>query len=143
MKFLQLLQAGQNYEDKIINFMASRYDRLFVLDRPSGNFKYYDFILSNGLKYECKYDRMSKKTGNIFIEYQQTGQPSGIITTTADIYVIGTEEQTLFITVDALKNMILKKEFLKTYESKEKCGYVFNVASIERFSFASVCLTDL
>lgn len=138
--FQELLRTGQHYEDQIIEFMARRYDGLTVLSRPSGNYKYFDFMLSNSLKYECKYDQMSDKTGNIFIEYEQSNKPSGICTTTADVYVIGNKRKTLFILVDKLKQMISNREYFKRYVSTRKCGYLFNISTIERNSYGSEVL---
>lgn len=55
---------------------------------PSGRFKPYDFI-SNGLKYEVKADRLAYKYGGntMFVEYECSGQPSGISTTEADVWM--------------------------------------------------------
>lgn len=38
--------------------------------------------------FECKADRKQRETGNVFIEYQQRGRPSGIAITKADFYAI-------------------------------------------------------
>lgn len=47
--------------------------------------------LAHLLKYgkvEVKSDKICRQTGNIFIEYRQKGQPSGIAVTTADYWAI-------------------------------------------------------
>ena len=48
----------------------------------------YDFIDSNNIKYEVKYDGYSLKSGYFFIEYKGYGKPSGISTTEAHYYII-------------------------------------------------------
>ena len=55
---------------------------------PSGMFKPYDFT-SNGVKYEVKADRLAYKYGGntMFVEYECSGQPSGISTTEADYWM--------------------------------------------------------
>ena len=40
--------------------------------------------LLNDYKVEVKRDRLTKQTGNVYIEYQSRGKPSGIKTTKAD-----------------------------------------------------------
>jgi len=39
-------------------------------------------------KVECKTDRLCKKTGNVFIEIESRGKPSGINTTKSKFYAI-------------------------------------------------------
>lgn len=55
---------------------------------PEGRFKPYDFI-SNGVKYEVKADRLAYKYGGntMFVEFECNGQPSGISTTEADVWM--------------------------------------------------------
>ena len=55
---------------------------------PSGRFKPYDFT-HNGLKYEVKADRLAYKYGGttMFVEFECSGQPSGISTTEADVWM--------------------------------------------------------
>lgn len=55
---------------------------------PEGRFKPYDFT-SNGVKYEVKADRLAYKYGGktMFVEYECSGQPSGISTTEADVWM--------------------------------------------------------
>lgn len=55
---------------------------------PSGRFKPYDFT-HHGIKYEVKADRLAYKYGGntMFVEYECSGQPSGISTTEADVWM--------------------------------------------------------
>ena len=58
--------------------------------QKKGNFKPYDLIIthkSKTYKIEVKSDRQAGKTGNMAIEYECNGKPSGITTTEADYYV--------------------------------------------------------
>lgn len=41
----------------------------------------------NGVMYEVKSDRRAYKTGNLVIEYEHTGVPSGISITKADVWM--------------------------------------------------------
>ena len=49
-------------------------------------------IFAKGKKVEVKTDRMTHKTGNVFIEYESRGKPSGIATTDADYWVYKIDE---------------------------------------------------
>jgi len=64
--------------------------------------KFYDKDLPNGLEFEllfgdawsaCKLefkrDKKAYRSGNVFIEYKSRGQPSGLATTQADLWIIG------------------------------------------------------
>lgn len=55
---------------------------------PSGRFKPYDFT-SQGVKYEVKADRLAYKYGGntMFVEFECGGEPSGISTTEADVWM--------------------------------------------------------
>ena len=88
------------------------------LEVKKGNFKPYDFVADN-VKYECKADRMAHKTGNLCIEYQSRGKPSGISTSEADywIYMLvapdGAVSDTFKIPGDILKEEIEKKSYTR------------------------------
>jgi hypothetical protein len=58
------------------------------------NFKrvHYDFKTSDLVKYEVKADFKSPETGNIFVEFEDWGHPSGIAITTADFHVFKSVE---------------------------------------------------
>ena len=49
------------------------------------------YILENK-KIECKKDLQANKTGNVFIEYESRGMPSGLATTDSEWYAIWVNE---------------------------------------------------
>ncbi len=63
---------------------------------------------SRDVQVEVKYDRMSRKTGNIVIEYKDRGHLSGISTSTATHWVIiywdGGKWMFMYVPVDILKS---------------------------------------
>ena len=60
-------------------------------------------------KIEVKYDRKTKETLNVYIEYQSRGKPSGIRTTEADVYAYYVEDEVcLTIPTKKLKEKILE-----------------------------------
>ncbi len=63
-------------------------------------------VVSNS-KFEVKTDRLSAKTGNIYIEYESRGKPSGIKTTQADYWVYKvTETKAIVIKTEELKTIV-------------------------------------
>ena len=81
----------------------------FDLDLEYGN-EGENFVLSllNGAtKVEVKTDRMAHHTGNIAIEYEFNGKPSGISTTKADYwaFVLGDKSLVVFIKTENLKDI--------------------------------------
>lgn len=73
---------------------------------------------------ECKSDRAAIRTGNVFIEYQQHGRPSGIATTTASYWAIEYDTNCWIF----LPTMVLKTIFERAKRDKwrRKIGGDFN-----------------
>ena len=104
------------------------------LEVKYGNFKEYDFIADN-LRYECKADRMAHKTGNLCIEYQSRGKPSGISTSEADFWIYmlvgpdGEISETYKIPSQNLKDEINKQTYLRAVSGGDNWSnkmYLFN-----------------
>jgi hypothetical protein len=58
---------------------------------------------------EVKCDRIAIKTGNVYIEYESRGKPSGIATSQADYWVYKFDEESAIIfKTEALKNKLKK-----------------------------------
>ena len=60
-----------------------------------GETKFHE-MLSNS-KIEVKFDRMTRKTGNVYIEFESRGKPSGIRTTQADYWVYYIQDEECFV----------------------------------------------
>ena len=79
---------------------------------PSGVFKGYDLRLDlRSVKdspyferrYEVKKDRLAERTKNVAIELTHKGNPSGIVASTADYWVIVVQKAAYFIEVTTLR----------------------------------------
>ena len=123
------LEVGQKYEvlaqEKIIKYYGNIYEVVEVCD----DFK-YDFMLSNDMTYEVKFERCSLKTNNVFIEFIAFNKISGIQQTKADYYIIvlpvnAIENQFVLIEVEVLKTLISKKKYSRIHTDKFKSGYIF------------------
>lgn len=76
--------------------------------------------IAQGKKIEVKTDRITQRTGNVFIEYESRGKDSGLTTTKADywVYCLWTEirkKQTyIFVPTDRLKKIIKQGNYKET-----------------------------
>lgn len=84
---------------------------------PDGQFKPYDFRidLRNMLdhpffeeRHEVKYDVGSERTGNVAIEYACNGKPSGVMTSSADIWDIVVKDK-----IFAIERTVLLAEVMR------------------------------
>lgn len=115
MTFNSDLKFGQETEYKLKKYLETKGE--IVTMAPSGKFKPYDLI-SNGIKYECKSDRMTHRTGNICIEHTCNQKPSGITSTESDFYIYRTLTDTYKIPTARLRKEIIDKR----YHRDIKCG---------------------
>lgn len=82
-----------------------RYDLEF--GQLDGENWFYEIV--SGKKVEVKSDRLAEKTGNIYIEYESRGKPSGIMTTEADVWVYKFGEgKALIYELDILRRRLNK-----------------------------------
>ena len=109
--FKALLKVGQDGENIAKCIIRQRFRSIIRdEDQPSGYFPYYDFITSQGVKYEVKTDIRAGETGNICLEYANyKGEPSGLSLTTADFYFFIFDNKYIMVDVDVLRT-ILKDE---------------------------------
>jgi hypothetical protein len=91
-----------------------KYTSDFDLDLKEGKIKeeFVKHLLykNGGIKVEVKYDKICCRTGNIAVEMQFMGKPSGIATTTADYwaFVLDKLDITVFIKTERLKKLVKK-----------------------------------
>ena len=112
MPFNNDLLLGKKYEMILLDYIPKgEYDE--VEFAPNHRFVEWDVKVKRGAleaKYEVKADRLSHKTGNLCIEFQCAGQPSGISTTQANYYayfiIHGTGHDLYLIPVERLKEYI-------------------------------------
>lgn len=83
---------------------------------PKRLFKDWDFwIEKDGQRsfWEVKRDRRTHETGNVVIEFESSGRPSGIAVTKADfwMYIVDDEPTIFIIPVDELKALIAAEQY--------------------------------
>jgi hypothetical protein len=113
-KFKRDLEFGQTFEKKLVDILPNTGAIL-----TTGCFKEYDLRLyqdGKEVRYEVKADRRAINTGNMVIEYEYNGTPSGIATTTADFYAYFVVRpfdlyDLYIIPVQALKTLIEQRQY--------------------------------
>jgi len=108
MVFFNDLKEGKKIEDEMIMIFSNK-DSI-VIKAPNKQFYDYDFIIDD-IKYECKFDKLASKTGNICIEFECNSKPSGISTTQSKYYIIKTNDNIYKIKVKKIKKIIDNNNF--------------------------------
>lgn len=78
--FQRDLERGNKVEDVVLKIKAKQHKGL---KRVEGKNSGYDLIADEGYTAEVKFDELSAKTGNVGIEFECYGKPSGIEVTIA------------------------------------------------------------
>lgn len=135
MNFQELLKLGQEHEQEAIKRIEKLNNSKCMMQQDETNFKYihYDFLTSDGLKYEVKYDRASDKTGNCFIEFLDgRNKISGITISDANFYIIYTHQLYLMISIEKLKELTINKDIRRGKDGTK--GYIINWELIKNSS---------
>ena len=86
--FKRDFSVGHESEENILKKIREKYPTAVLVP---GKFKPYDiFVPEKDLKVEVKVDLKSQETKNILIEIKMFNQPSGLLTTEADFWIIYT-----------------------------------------------------
>lgn len=112
--FREDLQFGEKYQRRFLEIVDWKQSEM-----SQGKFKPYDCWIINSddekIFFEVKADRMTQKTGNIAIEFECNGQPSGITATEADYwayFIHGTKDYFL-IPSNELRQRIADKTYTR------------------------------
>lgn len=74
---------------------------------------------------EVKSDRIARRTGNVFVEYEQKSRPSGILTTTADWWTFEVNDE-CYLFVPTARVKAVARYVYDTYPERVKDGGDFN-----------------
>ena len=101
------LNIGKQREDQLIAFFQSLGHKPIPIP---GKFTGFDFFLANTKEgYEVKQDWKANYSGNLVVEIEMYGKPSGLMGTTADWWIFDTKSEFIFITPRKLKDLIVEK----------------------------------
>lgn len=95
------LQRGHEKEEMMLRITRAKYPKAYQVQ---GLYKPGDiFIPEINKLIEVKYDPMSDKTGNYFIETECNGEPSGLSTTQSDYWAIFDDRFLVWTTPETIK----------------------------------------
>jgi len=126
VNFADSLVEGKRSEQIILSMIHSKYPNAFIKE---GYHKEYDIMIPEINKtIEVKKDFKSQYTGNIVIEIEMNNKKSALSTTTADWWVIHTDNCTLFWISPKDINKIIEKENFKPVEFIGKGDTISKIA---------------
>jgi hypothetical protein len=107
--------------------------------------KFYEDVSG---KIEIKTDRLWYKTGNVFIEVEDAGKPSGIMRTESKMYAIGLYhpdrecEIWIMIKTDLLKKIIKDFPLVKGGDNMEARGHLVPDKALFNYTYSDKILSD-
>jgi len=102
------LEIGENFEKFVTNNIQKKLGLNVTKNEVVIKYKLYDLTLENGITVECKCDERAENTKNICIETHCEGNESGILTTTADYWMITDNIQGFLIKTDEIRRCIIE-----------------------------------
>jgi hypothetical protein len=130
--FTEDILIGEEGEDFVIKYLESEGAKLISKNKNNSHDTILEFK-NELISYEIKTDvycNPKKDTGNIFVEYECRGEPSGIEVSKAKwfVYYFKFLNEIWFIKTQDLKKLIQENNFKKTNNSGDKgsntCGYL-------------------
>jgi len=100
------LDIGEKFEKFIANDIINKLGLNVTKNEVASNLKLYDLTVENGKTIECKCDERAEDTRNICIETHCDDNESGILTTSADYWLITDNIQGFLIKTSEIKRCI-------------------------------------
>jgi len=142
--FEEDLKLGERAQTFIVKQLQKDFK---IIKQSKGEFKDYDLLCDDVYKIEVKFDRLSKETNNVGIEYLCNSQQSGVSCTTANewahIYYLNGELVYSRALVSEMKEYLRNNwEYLNKVVggdgNRAKLVLVPTALFAERFSFISI-----
>lgn len=120
------MQRGINIELKFLDLIRKKYPSASLIHKYKG----YDvWVPELKESVEVKYDPMSNNTGNIVVEIEMFGKPSGLMSTTADYWVFHDDiDFVIMKPMDIVNCIFLNKlkfvEFVGTGDTASKKAFL-------------------
>ena len=100
------LAIGEGFEEFVMVDIASKLVVSVAKNVVAAKLKLYDLTLENGITIECKCDERAEDTKNICIETHCDGKESGILTTSADFWIVTDNVKAYLIETTELRKCI-------------------------------------
>ena len=136
-EFKTSLDIGKIRELMLVDFFRAQGHKPIPIP---GKFTGFDFFLANTKEgYEVKQDWKAHYSGNLVVEVEMYGKPSGLMATTADWWIFDTKTEFIFITPRKLKDLIVSlnpplRIFTGKGDTQPKKAYLIPVETIKKYA---------
>lgn len=136
-EFKTSLDIGKIRELMLVDFFHAQGHKPIPIP---GKFTGFDFFLANTKEgYEVKQDWKAHYSGNLVVEVEMYGKPSGLMGTTADWWIFDTKTEFIFITPRKLKDLIVSlnpplRIFTGKGDTQPKKAYLIPVETIKKYA---------
>ena len=136
-EFKTSLDIGKIRELMLVDFFRAQGHKPIPIP---GKFTGFDFFLANTKEgYEVKQDWKAHYSGNLVVEIEMYGKPSGLMGTTADWWIFDTKSEFIFISPRKLKDLIVEKNpplriFTGKGDTQPKKAYLIPVETIKKYA---------
>jgi len=136
-EFDKSLDIGKIRELMLVDFFRAQGHKPIPIP---GKFTGFDFFLANTKEgYEVKQDWKAHYSGNLVVEIEMYGKPSGLMGTTADWWIFDTKTEFIFITPRKLKDLIVSlnpplRIFTGKGDTQPKKAYLIPVETIKKYA---------
>ena len=137
MGFKDSEMVGRLSENDIIAFYREKGKNPVKI---KGKFSGFDiFVPETKSCIEVKRDFKSQYTGNLVVEIEMFGKPSGLMVTTADWWVFDTGEHWIWIKPERIKDCIIEgeykaKEFIGEGDKDPKTAFIVPEDAIKKYA---------
>jgi hypothetical protein len=139
--FKKDLPVAKETEKEVAQILINAYSANILKFEHTSEYDILARIKDTDYKFEVKEDFMSWKTGNVALEFECRGKPSGIQTSEADFYVYkihGTNGIHFYLfRTSALKKMVSEKEYFRVVSGGDKgsnsMNYLFKYETFVKY----------
>ncbi len=140
--FQRDLEQSENMVKEVAQYLKAYFQESSGYIISEGYNPYFDifcFIKGKSATFEVKDDRMASKTGNVAIEYESRGFPSGIANTKADYWVFRIDNKFYLIATEALIMHVLDGEYYQDRTGGDP-GSFTKMKLVKKNEFISWCI---
>lgn len=138
--FSKDLKIAKKTEEEVAKLLEKFYNAEIKEFKTNSEYDILANIEGKDLKFEVKEDFMCVDTGNVALEFESRGKPSGISSTDADFYiyklVMKDGPEYIMHSVKTLKMMIEKKKYFRIVIGGDRgsntMNYLFKYSSFTR-----------
>jgi hypothetical protein len=135
------LKFGHVYERRALHLF--KYENFSFNDTSA-----YDILLNGKIKIEVKADRLTYATGNLAVEYECRGKPSGISISEAHYYIFfvinrNADDDVYIIPTEHLKQMIQGCKIVYGGDRNVSAMYLLPIKECSKYRYTPELVADM